>query len=59
MMSRYHCCATCIHFRVEKKKDKGTSYACSRLGFATKPTYQFHCWTPKETVKNRMEKEKK
>lgn len=48
-MDRFHCCATCIHYRVEKK-DK-TTYLCSRLGYQTNPKYKFNCWTPKENVK--------
>ncbi len=53
--SRYHCCATCVHFDVIKKER--TTYQCSRLGFETKPTYQFNCWEPKDIVKRKMEKE--
>ncbi|PFG03174.1 hypothetical protein [Bacillus sp. es.036] len=53
--SRFHCCATCIHFEVVKSAR--TTYRCGRLGFETKPTYQFNCWEPKEIVKKRMEKE--
>lgn len=52
----YHCCATCIHFRVEKR-EKGVIYRCSRLRYETKPSYQFHCWEPKEQVRRLMEKE--
>ncbi|MCA0173397.1 hypothetical protein [Bacillus sp. RAR_GA_16] len=55
--SRFHCCATCIHFEVVKKAR--TTYRCVRLGFETKPTYQFNCWEPKEIVKRKMEKEQK
>ncbi|MFK3961314.1 hypothetical protein [Guptibacillus hwajinpoensis] len=56
LYSRFHCCATCIHFKVVKAEK--TSYRCARLGFETKPTYQFNCWEPKEVVKRKMEKEK-
>ncbi|MED4585635.1 hypothetical protein [Brevibacillus choshinensis] len=50
----FHCCATCIHFRVEKTTGNVT-YRCSRLAYETRPDYQFQCWTPKETVKRLME----
>jgi hypothetical protein len=55
-MSRYHCCATCQHYRVEKTAS-GHASKCSRLGFATEPKYQFNCWDPKEQVRKLMEKE--
>ncbi|CAH0347147.1 hypothetical protein [Bacillus sp. CECT 9360] len=51
----YHCCATCIHFRAEKKEGK-MSYFCSRLGYNTHTTYQFNCWEPTDKVKKLMEK---
>ncbi|RFU66361.1 hypothetical protein D0469_17140 [Peribacillus saganii] len=54
-MNPYHCCASCIHYRVKKEEGK-TAYLCSRLGFGTKPDYQFNCWTPKESTKLLMEK---
>lgn len=57
-MRKFHCCATCIHYRVEKDKvHNKTSTKCSRLKFDTKPTYQFNCWDPKIQVKKLMEKE--
>ncbi|UCZ55427.1 hypothetical protein LGQ02_10760 [Bacillus shivajii] len=56
MMKKFHCCATCIHFRAQKTKERMTYY-CSRLGYETKPTYEFNCWEPKEQVKKLMEKE--
>lgn len=56
-MKNFHCCATCQHFRVVKKEG-GTTYQCSRLGYETKPVYQFNCWNPKENVRKLMEKEK-
>ena len=55
-MSKYHCCATCVHFRVVKKAE-GTEYVCSRLKFETKPRYQFDCWNPKENIRKLMDKE--
>ncbi|WP_019120021.1 hypothetical protein [Brevibacillus massiliensis] len=54
--NRYHCCATCEHFRVEKGDGK-TSYRCARLTYETKPHYRFNCWSPKEQVRRRMEQE--
>ncbi|MBM6619310.1 hypothetical protein [Bacillus suaedaesalsae] len=51
----FHACATCIHYTVDKT-DKGVSFRCSRLGFATNPKYQFNCWTPKENVVQLMKK---
>ncbi|USG63921.1 hypothetical protein NDK47_17370 [Brevibacillus ruminantium] len=56
--ARFHCCATCIHFRVEKGAN-GVAYRCSRLGYMTKPSYQFRCWVPKEQVQRLMEQKHK
>ncbi|WP_261133708.1 hypothetical protein [Bacillus sp. Marseille-Q3570] len=56
--SRFHCCATCIHFEVQKGDD-GVRHFCSRLGYETKPDYRFNCWKPKENVQKLIEKEKK
>ncbi|MED3553561.1 hypothetical protein [Cytobacillus praedii] len=57
----YHVCATCIHFHAEKAK-KGMNYFCKRLGYETRPNYQFNCWTPKkhvqELIDKRMEEKK-
>ncbi|GEC92176.1 MULTISPECIES: hypothetical protein [Brevibacillus] len=53
----FHCCATCIHFRVEKGTG-GASYRCSRLTYETRPDYRFQCWTPTEKVKRLMEARK-
>nr|WP_270182500.1 hypothetical protein [Alkalihalobacillus sp. CinArs1] len=53
--SKYHCCATCIHFEIVK--NPRTSYRCKRLGFETKPTYRFDCWEPKDVVKKRIKKD--
>ncbi|KAB2338258.1 hypothetical protein F7731_01450 [Cytobacillus depressus] len=53
----FHACATCIHFEASKC-EKGMTYRCKRLGYETKPNYQFQCWTPKEHVKKLMEKRK-
>ncbi|GED72395.1 hypothetical protein BRE01_60970 [Brevibacillus reuszeri] len=54
----FHCCATCIHFRVEKGMS-GVSYRCSRLTYETRPDYRFQCWTPTERVKRLMEARQK
>jgi hypothetical protein len=32
------------------------TYVCSRLGYETKTSYQFSCWTPKPEVENLMKK---
>lgn len=53
--NRFHCCATCEHFRVEKR-EQGTVYRCSRLTYETRPEYRFNCWTPKEKVRRLLEK---
>nr|WP_316569411.1 hypothetical protein [Neobacillus sp. YIM B06451] len=54
-MKDFHCCATCRHFRTEKKAE-GMKYSCSRLGYETKPNYKFNCWTPKEHVQELINK---
>ncbi|WHY89140.1 hypothetical protein QNH39_25005 [Neobacillus novalis] len=54
-MKDFHCCATCRHFKVEKKGE-GMNYYCSRLGYETKPNYKFNCWSPKEQVIQLMNK---
>lgn len=55
--SRFHACATCIHFEA-LKTDFGMKYRCDRLGYETNPKYQFDCWSPKDHVKKLIEKEK-
>ncbi|MDZ5473187.1 hypothetical protein SM124_15825 [Bacillus sp. 31A1R] len=57
MENPFHACATCTHFRPEKVEN-GMRYFCNRLGYDTKPDYQFNCWTPKEHVIKLMEKRK-
>ncbi|AMA73919.1 MULTISPECIES: hypothetical protein [Aneurinibacillus] len=59
MERKYHCCATCRHFQVVKQPGQKTSYRCARLGYETRPVYQFNCWNPKEIVSERMKQEKK
>ncbi|WP_423407179.1 hypothetical protein AABM38_15160 [Heyndrickxia sp. MSNUG] len=56
MNSRFHACATCIHFRPEKSGDS-LKYYCARLGFETKTHYQFDCWNPRENIKKLMARE--
>ncbi len=56
-MKNYHCCATCENFSATKTEN-GMQYKCVRLGFDTKPSYQFDCWSPKEHIKKLIEKEK-
>lgn len=46
----YHCCATCEHFSI-RKTDGKTAYACARLGYDTRPTHQFNCWSPNPNVR--------
>lgn len=55
MHNRYHVCATCVNYKIEKK-DAIMNYYCGRLGFETNPKYQFQCWTPKEQVRKLMDK---
>lgn len=55
--ARYHCCATCRHFKVIKEAGKKVEYQCSRLGYQTKPNYQFTCWSPKEVVQEKMKRD--
>lgn len=56
-MKNFHCCATCESFKAEKSQS-GMRYSCNRLGYDTRPNYQFHCWNPKENVKKLIEKQK-
>ncbi|WP_400164135.1 hypothetical protein ACAF76_014055 [Brevibacillus sp. TJ4] len=49
----FHCCASCVHFRVEKGSGR-TTYRCSRLTYETRPDYRFDCWTPSENVQKLM-----
>ncbi len=58
MTNRYHCCATCKHFRIDRFEDGSRRVYCKRLGFDTKPTYQFNCWDPKDRVVKAMKEEK-
>jgi hypothetical protein len=55
--NRFHCCASCKNFQIEKKSGTGKRIYCERLGFDTKPAYQFNCWDPKERVVKAMRKE--
>ncbi len=54
-MKDFHCCATCMHFRAERKEE-GMHYFCGRLGFETKTNYKFNCWSPKENIKQIINK---
>nr|WP_077618536.1 hypothetical protein [Bacillus sinesaloumensis] len=56
--SKYHACATCVHFIAERKDGK-MSYRCSRLNYDTKPEYQFNCWEPKPHILKLMTSEEK
>ncbi|WP_110112333.1 hypothetical protein [Bacillus sp. CGMCC 1.16541] len=57
-MSRFHCCATCKHFKAVKLEQR-MMYYCERLRYETKPTYQFNCWEPKKHVQQLIEKEQR
>jgi ribosomal protein L37AE/L43A len=54
-MKNYHCCATCMHFKTERN-ETGITYKCSRLGYTTKPDYQFNCWNPRMDIQEKMKK---
>ncbi|WNB92405.1 hypothetical protein [Bacillus sp. NEB1478] len=54
--NRYHCCATCVNFKPEKTS-VGMRYFCVRLGYDTKPDYQFNCWEPKPHIVKLIKKE--
>ncbi len=56
MGRQYHCCASCVHYRTKKERDQRRMY-CERLGYETKPHYQFNCWHPKPEVRKLMQKE--
>ncbi|MCG1023113.1 hypothetical protein EKQ44_15845 [Sutcliffiella horikoshii] len=56
MTNRFHACATCQHYQVQKWAS-ATIYRCSRLGYETKPHFKFDCWQPKENVLQLMKKE--
>ncbi|WHY69197.1 hypothetical protein QNH17_11410 [Neobacillus sp. SuZ13] len=57
-MRDFHCCATCRHFKAEKRAE-GMHYYCSRLGFETKTSYKFNCWSPKENIKKMIDNDRK
>lgn len=54
--SRYHCCASCVHYAVTKRREAEIVPYCARLGYETKPDYQFDCWEPKERVRRAIRK---
>ncbi|MFS0863319.1 hypothetical protein AB3M96_11450 [Fredinandcohnia sp. 179-A 10B2 NHS] len=54
--TRFHACATCVNFKAEKIDSK-MNYSCIRLGYETKPEYQFNCWDPKEHIRKLMKKQ--
>ncbi|KEO82278.1 hypothetical protein [Tumebacillus flagellatus] len=55
MSKNFHCCATCQHYRI-LKTPSGTATRCDRLGYETKPAYQFNCWNPKDQVRQLIDK---
>lgn len=55
-MRDFHFCATCMHFKAERKSDRMVYY-CSRLGYETKTNYKFNCWTPKKSIIDLMKKQ--
>jgi len=54
---RFHCCATCQHFAIQRTAGT-TRYQCARLGYETAPKYQFNCWQPKPHVQKLIEAER-
>lgn len=52
-LAHYHCCASCRHLDIQQTEQETRTY-CSRLGYETKPNYQFNCWNPKPRVKQAM-----
>lgn len=56
MEKQFHACATCNNF-LALKTEAGMTYKCIRLGFDTKPSYQFNCWDPKDHIKKLMKKQ--
>ncbi|MCL6444926.1 MAG: prolyl oligopeptidase family serine peptidase, partial [Alicyclobacillus sp.] len=52
-MKRYHCCATCKHFRMVKEAG-GHVPRCIRLGYETRTHYQFRCWTPRPDIREKI-----
>lgn len=55
---RFHCCASCRHFRVEKNGERMVT-RCARLGYETNPKWQFNCWNPKDRVRRAISEERK
>lgn len=54
IIDHYHHCASCRHFGFRSEGGKKLPI-CTRLGFDTKPYYQFNCWDPKPRVREAME----
>ncbi|MBM7680225.1 hypothetical protein JOD43_000384 [Pullulanibacillus pueri] len=55
IVDHYHHCATCQHFGFRAEENKKYPM-CTRLGFDTKPEYQFDCWDPKPRVRAAIQK---
>lgn len=51
--TKYHCCASCIHFRAIRHHAQAVQTYCQRLGYDTKPSYQFECWVVKPQVRKK------
>jgi hypothetical protein len=49
----YHCCATCQHFFITRR-DGMNVVECKRLGYETKPSYKFDCWSPRPDILAKM-----
>ncbi len=56
-LNKYHCCATCIHFKSERV-DGRIITICVRLEYQTRPEYRFNCWNPKSSIRAKMQAEK-
>jgi hypothetical protein len=56
MLKDYHCCATCQHFLIQRVNQTKV-VQCKRLGFDTKPSYKFHCWTPRPDIQKKMDEQ--
>ncbi|HET7580451.1 MAG TPA: hypothetical protein VFK33_14315 [Bacillales bacterium] len=54
---RFHCCASCRHFSIEKRDERIVPF-CARLGYETNPKWQFNCWNPKDRVRRTMARER-
>ena len=54
IVEHYHHCASCRHFGFRQEGEKNIPF-CTRLGYDTKPKFQFDCWDPKERVRKQLQ----